>query len=288
MGKQIPLQSSVYEHLKREIIEGNFSADRFYSLGAIAEELGMSKTPVRDALQRLGQEGFVEILPGRGIRVCPLTDRDLIVIYQTRCSVESYCCRYLAENHQSDATKKALRLMEENLQRQEEMLEKSTDSAVFFPVDRQLHDIFVDALGNEYFSTMNQNCNERIKQFANQSQRKDVLRITLEEHREIYESIRAGDTVKSELALFCHLGSALSFTLGRRTRSALRPAGAGPAFGGSFLQIDRKKTMKDYENEIIAAVLKEENQNLSRTARRLGIGRSTLWKKLGKQPSASK
>lgn len=283
MEKHSQLQDSAYQYLKQEIIEGNFSTDRDYSLGSIAKELGMSKTPVRDALRRLDQEGFVDILPSRGVRICALTDRDLVKIYQMRCSVEGYCCMSLAENPESDVTQHALRLMRENLKEQEEIFGTSKDVAAFLPVDRQFHDILICALENDYFSAMNRSYNERITQFANRSLKQEgVLKITLEEHREIYDAICRGDGIKSQRALFAHLGTALSVNLSKHGKPVphLGPSGLGS--DGRVLRLDRDKTLSDYENEIIRAVVKEEGDNLTRAARRLGIGRSTLWRKLEK------
>ena len=66
------LREQVYEFLRAEMNRGGLEIGTFLDLGALAEHLGISRTPLRDALLQLEVEGFVEILPRRGFRLKPL------------------------------------------------------------------------------------------------------------------------------------------------------------------------------------------------------------------------
>lgn len=79
-GQRRPMGELAYADLKREIIEGDLLPASQWLEEELAVRLGMSRTPVREALVRLEQEGFVQITPRRGIRVRELTRRDVIEV----------------------------------------------------------------------------------------------------------------------------------------------------------------------------------------------------------------
>jgi len=76
------LREQVYDHLKRRLNEGGLVPGAFLDLNAIAAEIGISRTPLRDALLHLESEGFVEILPRRGVRVVELTLERIRDLYE--------------------------------------------------------------------------------------------------------------------------------------------------------------------------------------------------------------
>lgn len=68
------VREAVYRHLKERLLSGRFAPGERLSEPLLAQELGVSRTPVREALMRLAEEGLVELVPGRGARVrtfCP-------------------------------------------------------------------------------------------------------------------------------------------------------------------------------------------------------------------------
>ncbi|WP_025209737.1 GntR family transcriptional regulator [Hippea sp. KM1] len=77
------LREQVYEYLKEQIKSGALKRGDFLDLNAISRSLGISKTPLRDALLKLESDGFVEIKPRKGVRVSPLTLEDIRKCYQT-------------------------------------------------------------------------------------------------------------------------------------------------------------------------------------------------------------
>jgi len=83
-----PLQIRAYESLKQMILEGQFTAGEIYSETKTSKELGLSRTPMRDAIQRLSQEGYIDVIPSKGFMLHEMTRRDLEDTYQVRCALE--------------------------------------------------------------------------------------------------------------------------------------------------------------------------------------------------------
>ncbi|BDU78177.1 GntR family transcriptional regulator [Mesoterricola sediminis] len=77
-----PLREQVYDHLKAEIRRGAFASGSFLDLNRLARDLGVSRTPLRDALLQLEAEEFVTISPRRGVSIRTLEPRDIREIYQ--------------------------------------------------------------------------------------------------------------------------------------------------------------------------------------------------------------
>ena len=101
----------VADRLRREILEGAIEPGSWVRMQAVADRLGVSVQPVREALQLLEGEGLVEILPNRGARVHGLDRARLFQIYEVREALESDMARRFAE----DARPSELRRLEEIL-----------------------------------------------------------------------------------------------------------------------------------------------------------------------------
>ncbi|MPZ70587.1 MAG: FCD domain-containing protein [Actinobacteria bacterium] len=92
----------VYEDLKVRIVNGTYPAGERLRETSLAVELGVSRTPVREALQRLQAAGLVEISPNRGARVTGIAGADVDDIFDLRTLLESYAARRAAENGVAD------------------------------------------------------------------------------------------------------------------------------------------------------------------------------------------
>src|SRR5437667_1552391 len=91
------LERRVYERLLHEITSGVLLPGEQLVEARIADELGVSKTPVREALIRLQRDGLVEIAPYRGARVLQPSKEDIVEILELRLCIEAYVARDLAE-----------------------------------------------------------------------------------------------------------------------------------------------------------------------------------------------
>ena len=87
------LKTLAYNAIRKKIITCEYAPGMFLSEELLTDELGLSRTPVRDALSRLEQEGLVEIKPKRGVTVSPLSINDVNMIFEVRTIYETYILR---------------------------------------------------------------------------------------------------------------------------------------------------------------------------------------------------
>ena len=128
-----PLRMQVYQHLRESIVRGVLKPGEMYSEHQISLSLGVSKTPVREAMLQLNQEGMIEYYPYRGLRVKEIGEDDLREIFEMRCAIESYAFESLKKK----INNKILEDAEESLNKQKKLIaennKESWISATFFP-----------------------------------------------------------------------------------------------------------------------------------------------------------
>jgi DNA-binding GntR family transcriptional regulator len=201
-----PLQFQAYEHLKQMIKDGKFESDCIYSETKIAKELGFSRTPMRDAIQRLSQERYLDIIPSKGFQIHTLTEQDLIETYQVRCALEGFCTVQLAKDYETPEAKIVIRTLESLLEQQEEVINTSHSILQFTELDRQFHDKIVHYLDNSVISdTFDTYRHQMKKQTILSLAKEGRLEETLQEHRAIFENIKIGAVGRTYKATLAHL-----------------------------------------------------------------------------------
>ena len=85
------LQSRAYEYIKRKILNDDMEVGVYYSETKLAQELNISRTPIRQALHCLSQDGYITIAPSRGFTLRQLTRLDVRETLETRCAIEGFC-----------------------------------------------------------------------------------------------------------------------------------------------------------------------------------------------------
>jgi DNA-binding GntR family transcriptional regulator len=133
----------VYDQLKRLIREGRVTGGSLLSESDLARQMGVSTTPVHDAVVRLESEGFVEGLPRRGVRVVHLTPQDIAEIFELREGLESEVIRLVVAR----APQSTLEDLRQYVAAADAGLEKS-EYAAFNAADIALHDALALAAGN--------------------------------------------------------------------------------------------------------------------------------------------
>lgn len=209
-----PLQQRAYEYLKDIIVSDRLSCDEVYSEARFAKELKISRTPVREALQRLSQEGYVDILPSRGFVIHPLTEGDIVAMYQMRTAIESFCLMHYAADHASALTQGLLKALRENLALQRECLHRDNDQALFFEYDCEFHRLVVTRIGNPWF---NEVFEKYVRQFRTMTKwtLNQTLRIeqSVREHEEICDIMEKEEPTAVYPWLHKHLAFATQYTL---------------------------------------------------------------------------
>jgi GntR family transcriptional regulator, rspAB operon transcriptional repressor len=199
-----PLQVKelVYAKLRQAIIDQTFAAGEPLREAALSERYGVSKTPIREALVRLQQDGLVEIAPYRGARAKRYTRSDLHEIYAAREILEAECVRRAAAAG-DPATLAALR---ENVARTAGSLEAGDLDDVSAALD-DFDAILFAQLDNSLLEDIRLRLSahmQRIGQFGGGEARYGA---SLDQHRQILAAIEAGDPVEADRVLRGHLHS---------------------------------------------------------------------------------
>jgi DNA-binding GntR family transcriptional regulator len=183
------LSSMVYEDLKRRLNSGFLRPGQFIDLSALGRELGMSRTPLRDAMIRLELEGFVVVYPRRGVMVRTLDLADIRDIYQIVGALEA-----------SVVERMALRFRASDADRMDAFrttMVKSLgedDFDAYYSANLAFHDVYLDLSDNEDLVRDVRILKERLYDFPRRSEYvKEWELDSTAEHVEITARLRSGD-----------------------------------------------------------------------------------------------
>ena len=183
------LSSRVYEDLKRRLNEGSLRAGQFIDLSALGRELGMSRTPLRDALIRLELEGFVVIYPRRGVMVRPLDLSDIRDIYQIVGALEGAVALKIGnrfEDEDADRMRSYIDAMRAALD--------ADDFDAYYVANLAFHDVYLDLSDNGDLVRTVRTLKGRLYDFPRRTGYvKEWERASLVEHGEIEARLRARD-----------------------------------------------------------------------------------------------
>ena len=108
---QYSLRGKVFHKLREDILNGKYKQNEELRESAIGDELGVSRTPVREAFRQLELEGLIKMIPNKGAYVTGITLKDVQDIYMMRSLLEGLCARWATEH----ITEEQLSEMEENI-----------------------------------------------------------------------------------------------------------------------------------------------------------------------------
>jgi len=171
----------------------------------LARQLGISKTPVRDALQELERDGLVIRIPFKGTYVTEVMEKDLREIFQLRAVLEGLAARLATPLF----TPQELEQLDRDHTASENALAKG-DLTLCSKLGKGLHDAIIDKADNEQLITMIRNLDASLMRFRALSDRvSGRLDISLREHRRIIDALRRRDAYAAEESVRDHLHSVL-------------------------------------------------------------------------------
>jgi DNA-binding GntR family transcriptional regulator len=183
------LSAMVYEDLKRRLNSGALRPGQFIDLSALGRELGMSRTPLRDAMIRLELEGFVTVYPRRGVMVRILDLAAIRDIYQIVGALEASVVERMALRFRSsdaDRMDGHRRAMAESL--------AADDFDTYYSANLSFHDVYLDLSDNEDLILHVRTLKERLYDFPRRSEYvKEWELDSTAEHAEITTRLRNGD-----------------------------------------------------------------------------------------------
>ena len=197
------LADTAYTALKEKILKLYFLPGQYLNEGALCEQLGVGRTPVHMALQRLQHEGLVEVMPRKGIIVQPGSIPEILKILESRMTIEAD----LARNAASRATPKEA----EGLRKLARVkISGDTQSQLdnFIEADRAFHSCFADLAGNPVMSDIARKLHDRsIRYWYLHLWQTFDGRASGSEHTAIADAIARGDGEAAASAVRAHIES---------------------------------------------------------------------------------
>jgi DNA-binding GntR family transcriptional regulator len=206
--------TTAYRFAKQRLLDGRFPAGQLLSENEIARELGISRTPVREAFLLLEAEGLLELYPRRGALVTPISPTESDDLLEARLLTEGHCAASVtAPDPRLDAMLAAT--IEAQL---EAVADAEVESHIFTVADRDFHRAIVAAHGNEILTRQYdalRDRQQRISALATARSRERIVQF-IAEHREIAAALAAGEGERARELIEEHLR--LAHELARRAR----------------------------------------------------------------------
>jgi len=199
------LSKKVYRVLKFRIIKGAFKPGDKLLESRIARQMGISRTPVREALRELAAEGLVKMNPNQAIIVNDISIKDLWEVLQIRGVLEGLAAR-LATALITEEKINELEACNENM---DKLIAKNNILAIG-KESNKFHELILDVCGNDRLAQIRKNLADQIYRFRNISLRiPGVPESSLKEHREITKALKQGDADKADALSKTHIANLL-------------------------------------------------------------------------------
>ena len=198
------LRGRVFHTLREDILSGRYRENEELREMAISEKLGVSRTPVREALRQLELEGLVNIIPNKGAYVTGITEKDVADIYAMRALLEGLCARWAAEH----IDEKQLEALEENIYLSEFHAHKQHPQQLT-ELDDAFHEILYEACGSKILRHQLRDFHEYVKQMRRRSLSDSERGMeAVEEHKRIMEALQNRDADRAEAQAALHMQNA--------------------------------------------------------------------------------
>jgi DNA-binding GntR family transcriptional regulator len=190
-----------YAYTKQRVLDLTFPGGSMLSEGEVAQALGMSRTPVREAFLQLESEGLLELYPKRGALVVPVSTAEVLGVVEARLLVERFAVAKVIEDGIPVVHELELSIAQQNL-----LLERH-DGYGFVEADREFHRILVVATSNTVLLGFYDSLRDRQRRMIALSLSRDAHRArdVIAQHRELAGAISAGDLQTAYEVLDRHL-----------------------------------------------------------------------------------
>ena len=194
MDAYLPLRDVVFQTLRGAILKGDLKpGERLMEL-QLASKLGVSRTPIREAIRMLEQEGLAVTIPRKGAEVAKMTEKDMEDVLQIRLSLEALAVRLSCENITPAALQELKVAMED--------FEEKTKFSQFVEMakaDVKFHEILYKASNNPKLQQLLSNLREQMYRYRVEYLKDDgIYPRLIEEHQKMYDALKAKDLVDAK------------------------------------------------------------------------------------------
>ncbi|MBR4910612.1 MAG: GntR family transcriptional regulator [Clostridia bacterium] len=209
--KTVSLADQVFENLENDILSGKYQRGELLTESKLSQSLGVSRTPIREALRRLSQEHIIEET-GKGIVVLGISEDDLRDIFFIRLKIEAICAAQAAKNR----TEEQLSKLREAVEFQEFYLAKKDPDKIKL-MDSRFHETIYQMSGSAVLCDVLIPLHKKIQKYRRASiSNTSRAEASVSEHRGIYEAIAAGDGKLTEKLVKQHLENAFEHMFAKK------------------------------------------------------------------------
>lgn len=183
------LRSQVYEHLRRQLRQQQLKPGMFVTINQLSQQLGINRTPLRDALLQLQVEGFVTFLPQRGIQINELSEKDVENIYEVLGALDARAMLAVFHRITPDHVRQMKRINEEMYR-----TVISSEENRYFELNSRFHDVYLSLSDNELLLNQMSILRQRLFEFGSDGDWIEKVRhLNYKEHLRLIQLIEAGD-----------------------------------------------------------------------------------------------
>ena len=201
MNEYLPLRDVVFNTLRRAIITGEFAPGERLMEISLANRLGVSRTPVREAIRKLEQEGLVIMIPRKGAQVAKITEKSLRDVIEIRCVLEEFAASLACERITEEGKEKL-----KEAHRQFVEAAQTNDIIDIVEKDEQFHDAIFQATCNDRLITIINNLREQFYRYRMEYV-KDIEQhsVLVTEHEQLLHAIFNQDSETAKQIMRTHL-----------------------------------------------------------------------------------
>ena len=197
------LADQVFEQLEQKILTGEYSKGEVFTEMHLSKELGVSRTPVREALRRLEQEYLIE-LSTKGAKIIGISKKDILDMYEVRMRIEGLASRLVAEVISEEGKKELCDLVE-----LQEFYTQKKNADSIKNVDSEFHDAVYRNSGSTVFYEILNSLHKKVVKYRKASiQNNERSYQSVKEHRAICDAIVSGDGDLAEKLTIEHIKNA--------------------------------------------------------------------------------
>lgn len=202
--KSVSLAQQVFEKIEYNILSGKYEIGEIISEKRLSNELGVSRTPVRESLRRLMEENLVAESP-RGTIVLGITEKDVDDAYEVKKMIEIPAAIKAGENIDNEGIKKIMDIVE-----QQEFYAQKGDKEKLSNLDTDFHDLIYSYCGSRVLEGILKPLNHKIIKFRQASLEYNENRVpkSIDEHRKIAEAMKNKDAKSIEKSMLIHIENA--------------------------------------------------------------------------------
>lgn len=194
--RSISIADQVFEQLERDILSGQYPRGELLSELRLSTEMGVSRTPVREAIRRLEQEKIVEEC-GRGVMVLGISREDMLDMYDIRIRLDGLAASLAARNMSDDELREMKEVVE--LQGFYAAREEDEYSTKLYDLDSRFHELLYNGSGSRMIAEVLSSVHRKMAKYRMSSlSRQRRAAMSIEEHKEIYEALASRDADKAE------------------------------------------------------------------------------------------